>query len=205
MSSLTVWGRRNSGNTLKVLWLLDELRLPYDLVLAGAGHQPVPQALNPNGLVPVLVEGDGWALWESNTIVRHLVRTHARHTAWWPADARALARAERWMDWQQSQLKPVMSRIFKTVKATGQADGAEVGTLRADGARLWFIVAQVLQHSGPFLGSAAPDLGDVALGMHLHRWLALSTDVEPALRHWHAALMARPAYARHADGMRIGL
>ena len=55
------------------MWTLEELGLSFEREDFGGefGHNRDPQflALNPNGLVPVLIDGDV-SVWESNTIVR---------------------------------------------------------------------------------------------------------------------------------------
>ena len=55
---ITLWGRNNSTNVKKVRWVLEELDLPYQQILAGLefglNHDPEYLAMNPNGLVPLL-------------------------------------------------------------------------------------------------------------------------------------------------------
>jgi glutathione S-transferase len=74
---LKIWGRANSINVQKVLWCCGELGLQYDRIDAGNefGVNKTPQyrALNPNGLVPTIEDGD-FQLWESNVIVRYLAQ-----------------------------------------------------------------------------------------------------------------------------------
>ena len=85
-------GRANSSNVMKVIWLLEELGLPYRRTDAGGpyGQTDAPdyRAMNPTGRIPTLVE-DGWALWESNAILRYLCAAHAPGNALWPDDLRA--------------------------------------------------------------------------------------------------------------------
>ncbi len=74
---ITLWGRNNSTNVKKVRWVLEELDLPYEQILAGLefglNHDPEYLAMNPNGLVPLLKDdATGVVLWESNTIIRYL-------------------------------------------------------------------------------------------------------------------------------------
>ena len=75
MGQLTIWGRANSVNVQKVLWCLAELDIPYTRIDAGMafGKNDTPEylAINPNGRVPTLVDGD-YVLWESNSIMRYL-------------------------------------------------------------------------------------------------------------------------------------
>ena len=80
---LKIWGRRNSSNVRKVLWCAEEIGLPYESIEVGGSHggtqTPEYQAMNPNGLVPV-IEDHGLPLWESNAIVRYLSARYALGT-----------------------------------------------------------------------------------------------------------------------------
>ena len=71
---LRIYGRRNSSNVQKVLWCCAEIGLAYERIDMGrqfGGNREAPYlALNPNGLVPTIVEDDGFSVWESNTIIR---------------------------------------------------------------------------------------------------------------------------------------
>ena len=68
-------------------------------------------ALNPNGLVPTLVEEDGFSLWEWNFIVRYLCAWHGTGVLC-PADLCARFGVERWMDWQATILWPSLRPLF---------------------------------------------------------------------------------------------
>ena len=84
-----------------MLWAADELGLEYERLDAGMqfGVTKTPEylSMNPNSLVPT-IEDDGFVLWESHTIVRYLSAKHGVGKLC-PADLRARADAERWMDW----------------------------------------------------------------------------------------------------------
>src|SRR5262245_29742905 len=68
MSDMKLLGRLTSGNVMKVTWTLAELDLPYTREDVGGKHggnnAPAYLALNPNGLVPTLIDGSV-VLWES--------------------------------------------------------------------------------------------------------------------------------------------
>lgn len=103
---LKIWGRSNSINVQKVLWCCDELGAPFERVDAGGAfgitREPEYLALNPNGLVPTISDGD-LVLWESNAIVRYLAARHGMGTLC-PEDLAQRADADRWMDWQLGTL-----------------------------------------------------------------------------------------------------
>jgi len=78
---LRVYGRANSINVRKVLWMLDEVGVKYEREDWGRGFKstddPVFRKINPVGVVPVIDDGD-FRLRESNTIVRYLAEKHGR-------------------------------------------------------------------------------------------------------------------------------
>ena len=72
---LKIWGRRNSFNVQKVMWLVGELGIAHDHIPAGGdfGGLDTPEflALNPHGRVPV-IDDAGVNVWESHTILHYL-------------------------------------------------------------------------------------------------------------------------------------
>ena len=110
-----LWGRLTSVNVQKAVWGLDETGLPYDRVEAGGAHgvvnDPGYRTMNPNGLVPTLEE-DGFVLWESNAILRYLAATGPALALALPADPRARAHVEQWLDWQATSFTPAMRDAF---------------------------------------------------------------------------------------------
>src|SRR5512134_1373583 len=127
---LTIYGRTNSVNVQKVLWCLAELGLEYSRIDAGLEHgkntEPWYLKLNPNGRIPLLVDGS-FSLWESNTIVRYLASKHGLGSLC-PASLETRALAERWMDWQLSTLVIPVSIVFQNLirRPAGERDAAAV-------------------------------------------------------------------------------
>ena len=116
---LKIWGRTNSVNVKKALWAAEELGLKYERVDAGMqfGVTKTPEYLkmNPTALVPT-IDDDGFVLWESHSIVRYLAAKHAPGTLC-PADPKARADAERWMDWAftfQNAMRNVFWGLIRT-------------------------------------------------------------------------------------------
>src|SRR3982074_2778734 len=104
---LQILGKSTSINVRKVLWLCQELELPYELQQWGTGDRsteaPEFRALNPNGRVPVIQDGS-FVLWESNAICRYLAAAHGK-AGLLPANLQERALVEQWMDWQGTQPK----------------------------------------------------------------------------------------------------
>ena len=111
---LKIWGRRNSNNVQKVLWLCEEIGLGYEHEDAGGEfgrtRDPDMLARNPNAVVPT-IEDDGFVLWESNVILRYLSIKYGPEEIY-PTAPTSRADVERWMDWQQTTVVPPMTTIF---------------------------------------------------------------------------------------------
>ena len=107
-------GRKTSGNVQKVVWLLEELGLPYSREDYGRQFNNTADeaylALNPNGKVPTLVDGD-FAIWESNTILRYLASKAGGRL--YASEIAAKSRIERWMDWQLAVLDQPYLAVFR--------------------------------------------------------------------------------------------
>lgn len=204
---LRIWGRANSSNVMKVLWLCEELAIPHERIDVGGAFgrtkEPDYLAKNPNALIPTIEEPDGYTLWESNSILRYLARTRAPGHAIYPADPRLAADADRWMDWQLSALNRPMTVIFWTFVRTPEAerDLAAAEKARAEAETLWRMVDRQLQ-GRDFLIGPQLSVADIALGVYVHRWFALpiARAELPALRGWYDRLLQRPAFAKHCAG-----
>jgi glutathione S-transferase len=100
---IEVWGRRSSINVQKVMWAIGELGLQFTRHTVagsfGGNREDAFLRMNPNGLVPVIRDGD-ITMYESNAIVRFLSARYGEGNLK-PPSLKALAAAEQWMDWQQ--------------------------------------------------------------------------------------------------------
>lgn len=197
---LTIWGRANSANVKKVLWIAEELGLPYRRIDAGGAFGGLEtaeyRAMNPMGLVPVLQDGD-LTLFESNVIVRYLAARYGDGTLWID-DPAARATAEMWMDWNHTLGFVLRDAIFGLLRTQPeQRDHAAIERSVAEGARLVAIADAALQKT-PWLSGADFGIGDIPFGSYVHTWKALpiAHADHPALDDWYARLRRRPAYAK---------
>ena len=101
---LKVWGRVNSINVQKVLWALEELKVPYERVDAGMAfgvvNEPFYKKMNPNSRVPT-IDDDGFVLWESNAILFYMA-VKRPDTGLWPSDLKGQADVLRWLAWESA-------------------------------------------------------------------------------------------------------
>ena len=198
---LKIWGRTNSVNVQKVLWCCGELEIPYERVDAGGQFgrtgEPDYLAMNPTGLIPT-IEDDGFALWESNTIVRYLCARHGANTLW-PEDPVTRALAEKWMDYQLGTLWVAFRAAFLGLVRTPpeQRDMDQIGASLESTARALALLDRHLADNEHVVGSSFT-MGDVALGSTVYRWLNMEIERPemPNLVAWHDRLSGRPAYQR---------
>jgi glutathione S-transferase len=200
---LRILGKASSINVRKVLWTCAELGLPFERKDWGAGFQPTRQpaflALNPNAMVPVIVDGlgaDATVLWESNTICRYLAGRHGDGGALLPREPAARARVEQWMDWQATELNNSWRYAFMALVRNSPAhqDAAQVEDGIAQWNRHMGILEGQLAKTGAYAAGAEFSLADVVLGLSLNRWLMtpMARPDYPALRAYAALLEQRP-------------
>lgn len=95
--------------------LLEEIGVPYERVLVdkqNGGHRtPAYLALNPNGLIPVLVDGD-LVLYETAAICLHLSETQPQAALMPPMDTRDRAHAYKWLMWLTNTLQATLIVYF---------------------------------------------------------------------------------------------
>ncbi len=200
---LKVWGRRNSQNVQKVLWLVGELGLAHEHIPAGGAFgrlaDPDFGALNPNRTVPV-IEDDGVVVWESHAILRYLAGRYGGE-AWWPADPGERSLADRWLDWAQAQWQPAfLSGVFWGFYRTPEAqrDSQAVARSVARCTELLQLVERQLEGRAWLTGDRLT-LGDIPLGSCLYRYFGLEIErpALPRVEAWYQALTERPAYREH--------
>jgi glutathione S-transferase len=200
-SSLQIWGRANSVNVQKVLWCCRELDVAYERIDAGMQYGRNGDAdylaMNPNGRVPTLVDGD-FALWESNAIMRYIALTHGQGSTLYPADPRIRAGMERWLDWTLSTLQPVERPLFWGLVRTPPAerDMALMQQAADTAAVQWRIIDRQLE-GRDYLEGQHLSLADIAVGAYARRWLGVEGVSKPALPHlqrWFELISARPGF-----------
>jgi len=200
---LRILGKPTSINVRKVLWLCEELALPHELETWGTGHRdtdtPEFRALNPNALVPVVVDGDA-VLWESNTICRYLAGKHGRDDLL-PRDPLARARVEQWMDWQVGDFNNAWRYAYMHLvrKSPVHQDAAAVAASAASWARHMAIVEAQLERTGAFIAGPSFTLADIVIGLSVNRWFMtpLERPALPRVQAYYDRLAERAPFRLH--------
>ena len=103
------------SRAIRPLWLLEELGVPYECVktdfAAGATRTPEFLAINPNGHVPALEDGDV-KLFESLAINLYLARRYDDRRGFWPSDVADEGRTWQWTIWAMTELEePIVTAL----------------------------------------------------------------------------------------------
>lgn len=90
-----------SPNAIKVLAVMNHVKADFEIVMTdltqGATHTPEYLALNPNGMMPLLVDGE-LKLWESHSIMRYVAEKYGAEDLY-PKALLQRIEVERWLDW----------------------------------------------------------------------------------------------------------
>ena len=202
---LKIWGRITSLNVRKAVWAAQEVGVPFERLDVGGKfggtHTPEYKALNPNALVPAMVDGEGAMtvqLFESNVIVRYLCARYSPGVLY-PAALATRFDAERWMDWQQTTLNPAGRDAFLQLVRTPTAErnATKIATSIAAMEPLLTLLDQHLAQRSYMQGEQF-GMADIPLACEVHRWWGLpAADYQrphyPHIERWFASLLARPA------------
>ena len=183
--------------------LLQELGVPFDLKYvdrdAGAHQSAEYLKLNPNGQIPVLVDGD-LVLYETAAILLHLTDTHPQAGLAPAIGSHERAHFYKWLFWLSSTPQSMLMHYYyadRMVNA-GNAAGASEVQARAEariGAMLDQIDAHLANNGGPWMMGARFSALDPYTFM-LCRWTRGFARPARALTHigpFLQRMLARPA------------
>jgi GSH-dependent disulfide-bond oxidoreductase len=187
----------STPNSVKVPIMLEELGLAYDLravnIRKGAQKSPAYLAQNPNGKVPLLIDGD-LVLPESGAILVHLAEKTGRLL---PKGPVARARTFEWLFVQLSGTGPAFGQSGYWQKLAADRNEPAIARYQAEADRLADLIDAHLATSEWFAGDDYT-IADIAhFGWFWRRDFAgVSFDNRPNLSRWYAAMEARPAVQR---------
>ena len=187
--------------------LLEELGLPSEKVLVdtsiGAHRTEAYRQLNPNGLVPTLVDGE-LVLYETAAICLHLSDTHPEAGLAPPLGSRERADCYKWLMWLTNTLQATLIVYFYPERsvAPGNAAGAAEVKAQAElriGGMLDQLDTELAKRGGPWFAGKAYSLLD-AYVFTLCRWTrnfaSPAARTRPHLGPYLQRMLARPAVQR---------
>jgi len=159
---LLIGNKNYSSWSMRPWVLLTQFDIPFEEVMVrfdsfdkDSKFKATVAAASPAGKVPILVEDDGLAVWDTLAIAEYLAERHA-DKALWPRDARVRARARSVCAEMHSGFSAMRGafgmNIEASLPAVGQRVLAENAAARADLARMIQLWQEALAGSGgPFL------------------------------------------------------
>src|SRR5215831_19278038 len=93
------------SRAMRCMWMLEEIRQPYELVEKSTNKLQTPEylQLNPNARIPTLVD-DGVVIWESMAINLYLAQKYPVHST----DPSVLGLAAQWSFWAMLELEVLL-------------------------------------------------------------------------------------------------
>jgi glutathione S-transferase len=199
---IKILGRKTSSNVQNVLVALSETGTQFERVDIGGefggNDQPDYLAMNPNGLVPTLIDGDH-IQWESCSCIRYIGAKYGSDP-FYPADPARRGDADKWMDWHlttsSAAIRPVFWGMIRTppekrdMKAIGEA-------VVALGKTLGILDRHLADRA--FINGDAMSIADIPLGIITYRWFAMDIDRPglPNLKAWFDRLADRDSFKTH--------
>ncbi len=189
-------------NGQKVAIALEEMGLPYTVeivdILNGGQDDPAFRAVNPNGRIPALVDGEV-RVWESAAILQYLGRRSGR---FYPADEATRTAIDSWLFWQMAGLGPMSGQVNWFTRAASRPgrDPAETSLalhrFRKETGRLFGVLERALRGRDYLCGDYS--IADMCVWPWIEKYPENGGGLAPwpAISAWHARIAGRPAVHR---------
>ncbi len=186
-----------ASRAFRALWMLQELGLQFENVptsFTGETRTAEFLKLNPNGHIPVLVDGET-VLWESMAINLYLARKYGAGSLW-PSSVADEGRAFQWSFWAMTEVEaPLLAVLLhRRILPTEQRDAAVAAAHEAKLAGPFGVLEGALRGRAHLLGEAF-SVADLNVASVLS-WTALAKlDLGkwPQVAGWLQRCTARPA------------
>jgi glutathione S-transferase len=180
-----------------------DVRVELVDVYRGEGRTPAFLAINPQGKIPTLVDGD-FVLWESNAIIQYLDEAYGDF-ALSSRDPRRRADVARWLFWEAAHWQPALIPVLAGFVAhhvlpAGARPPATIVRWDDPPPPLAFLETQLAERR--FLAGDEPTLGDFAVAgmMTYARAAAFPFDAYPHIAGWYGRIEALDAWKATAAG-----
>ncbi|TPW27609.1 glutathione S-transferase family protein [Pararhizobium mangrovi] len=201
---ITVYGRATSSNVQAVMWAIAELGLDHERLDYGGRHggtdTPEFLAMNPNGLVPVVRDGDHVPMFEAGAIMRTLATAYGS-APFWPAEPYERAPVDMWAEWAKTTAcaaftGPIFWAVVRTPKEKQDPGAIARAVERFDRV---LAIAEDRLSKNRYLAGDDFTMADIQFGHILYRYfdIDITRPSRPALEAYYERLTERPAYRDH--------
>ncbi len=201
---IKIHGRATSVNVQALMWAVGELGLEHSRLdvggAFGGNNDPEFLKLNPNGLVPVLEDGDH-VMFEANAIIRYLAAQYGKAGCLAAGSIKEQAIGDMWMEWAKTTVYPVIiSGLFINLVRVKRADRNEsaMAELQRQATKIMTTAdGQLSKHT--WLAGENFSIADIGFGSLLYRYFTLDFEraVLPTLEKYYDRLQSRSAYREH--------
>lgn len=186
------------------MWCVEELGVPYNRVDAGLTYGVVDSdaflAMNPNGTVPTMRDGDNPPIWESGAILRYLANEFA-DDSFWPSDTIDRARVDQWAEWSKLNIALAFTGpVFWPVARTPVDRQDPVAITRAVGVlECALTIANSQLETNSYLAGDSFTLADIQFAHILFRYYDIPIVRKKlyAVEEYYNRIKQRPAYKQH--------
>lgn len=187
------------SRSLRILWLLEELELPYEMVQ----HRRDPatrlapeslEAVHPLGKAP-LMEDAGRLIYESGAIIDYIIRRYGNGRLAPPPESALYDDYQMWLHYAEgSAMLPMMLNLY--VSRLGEAGAPLRPRIDSEMARHFGFIERAVEKREFLVGESLTG-ADIQLGF-VGEMLAMTGQIEryPAIGAWLARNQARPAFRR---------
>lgn len=191
-----------SPNCLRVRAVAYELGVELEMIptsIGGKDKDETLNALNLNGKVPVLVDGD-FVLWESRAILRYLASTYTQPRLY-PTELKARAVVDQWSFWQAVHLGPAMQkvafeRVFKSKYNMGTPDEATIASNLKDVTQFLAVLDGGLRGKDYIAGDLSVADFELASTFMFREPAGMSLAEVPAVAAWITRIEQRDSWKR---------
>jgi glutathione S-transferase len=192
-------GKTNRGG--RCILALEECGLKYELrdisLANGENKKPDFLKLNPNGSVPVLVDGET-VVWESMAINLYLAEKYGKNGLW-PAKVDDRAQVYKWTVWGIATLEPELVTVFlnRVMLPEAQRDADAASTAAKKASELLEILDHELEGKKYLVGNCLT-IADLNVG-HVVAWgtmLGIDMSATPNVLAWFGTIRQRPGFAK---------
>jgi glutathione S-transferase len=191
------------SRALRALWILEEMRVPYELVLTGipdGTSHPDYLKINPNGRIPAVRDGEV-TLFESLAINFYLAEKYK--AGMWPATVEDRALAYQWSFWATNELEGYLlpAVMHKIVLPVEQRDPAVIARA-LETVRKPLQVLDAALAKRQYLAGDSFTVGDINVAMILNYLRMIQADIAyvPHVNRWLDVCLTRPALQKALGG-----
>lgn len=193
---LKIYGSAQSS-AARCFWLMEELNLPYEAVSLslkdGDNKKPEYLALNPNGKIPTLIDGE-YVIWESGAINVYLAAKYQPDLLGTTPEERGMV--AQWSVWSQAEFYPAFKPLVNQAWRKTPDNEATLAA-PAEIAKVMTILNNHLEGK-EFVALNRFTLADMDLAVTaaLCGWLQIDMAAYPNVERWLKAMQARPAQVK---------